>query len=126
MRKLIAVVALSAIGVSVADVAHAQTWKATPQPIAERSPTTCANMQLPSTPTVYTFTLEGNTLSGESTNRAKFTLSVAADGAVKGTFTAVTTQSAVYTLELSGNAKSKDLEIYHTRLFCRAKLVPVQ
>lgn len=100
--------------------AHAESWKTKLVLMTERSPHPCLQMSLDGV--VYEFKVEGNALSGTSSTGAQFTAPIAADGAVKVSFVT----RGGNPVELSGNAKTRDLELLTPRNSCRTKLVPVQ
>lgn len=70
----------------------------------------------------YDFKVEGNTLSGSSTTGGQFSGPIAADGTVKIAFV----NRSGNPIELSGNARTRDLELLTPRNSCRSKLVAVQ
>ena len=90
--------------------------------IPERSTSNCRD---DTSKLFWTLSLDGGTLSGTSTEGAKFSAPVAPDGSVKATYQG-SFGGSNFPVELTGNAKSKQLETFNTRANCRFKLVTVQ
>ena len=119
MRKLGLILFLGIIGASTA--ASAETWKASLALVTEKSPAACAQ---PETAKVsWDLTLEGNTFSGVSNAGAHFSTTADADGAVKTTYSGIVGVSK-YFVELSGNAKTRQIELHNTQYGCFFRLVP--
>ncbi len=68
----------------------------------------------------YKFDLVGTTFTGHNVNGPLFVTTVAGDGVVNLDFKSPGGAS----LEISGNAKTRDLEIFDSKFACRYKLVP--
>jgi hypothetical protein len=119
MRKLGLVVVLAIVGASTA--ASAETWKAGLELVKEKSPAACAQ---PETAKVsWDLTFEGNTFSGVSNAGAHFSTTAATDGAVTTTYSGIIGVSK-YFVELSGNAKTRQIELHNTQYGCFFRLVP--
>jgi hypothetical protein len=119
MRKLGFVLVLAVLSISTA--ASAETWKAGLELVKEKSPAACAQ---PETAKVsWDLTFEGNTFSGVSNAGAHFSTTAEADGAVKTTYSGIVGVSK-YFVELSGNAKTRQIELHNTQYGCFFRLVP--
>jgi len=64
-------------------------------------------------------------LSVKADSGETYSTPVAADGSVKTTFTG-SLGANVYSLELTGNVKTREFEAFNKRFSCRFKLTPVQ
>ena len=99
--------------------AFAETWSAKPTLLPEQSKPSCQSFDTG----IYELTYEGSTLSGATSTGAKFATSAAANGSVRVSLGGWERSSQ---LELSGNAKTRDLAIYNPKVGCRWKLSPIQ
>ncbi len=101
--------------IGVAGAAKAATWEANNLLLPAKSATGC-----PDHHDRYKFELVGTTFTGHNVNGPLFVTTVASDGAVDLNFKSPGGAS----LEISGNAKTRDLEIFDSKVACRYKLVP--
>ena len=119
MQKLGLVVVLAIVGASTA--ASAETWKAGLELVKEKSPPACAQPEIAKVS--WDLTFECNTFSGVSNAGAHFSTTAEADGAVKTTYSGIVGVSK-YFVELSGNAKTRQIELHNAQYGCFFKLVP--
>ncbi len=101
--------------IGAAGSAEAATWEANNLLLPAKSATGC-----PDHHNRYKFELVGTTFMGHNVNGPLFVTTVAGDGAVNLDFKSPGGAS----LEISGNAKTRDLEIFDSKVACRYKLVP--
>ena len=101
--------------IGVAGAANAATWEANNLLLPARSATGCPDYH-----DRYRFELVGTTFTGHNVNGPLFVTTVASDGAVDLGFRS----PGGADLEISGNAKTRDLEIFDSKVACRYKLVP--
>lgn len=110
---------LAAIFVAGSAAAQGQSWKAGIALLAEKSMRNCRDQPQ----FEYTFTMDGNTFSGVTNVGSKFSTQMAADGSVKETYrSSLGNQS--FEVEITGNAKTRQLEVYNITYSCRFRVVP--
>lgn len=95
--------------------AAAETWMAQSSLLANESPGSCTQYRN------VTYKLEylDGVITGTTDSGRLFSATVAADGAVKHEFKSPTTAR----LEISGNARTRDLLLYNLNSGCRWRLV---
>jgi hypothetical protein len=98
------------------NVANAQAWNAQPTHMADKSPGTCAQYQM----SILKLELKGNMFAGSSSQGSLFDVKVTADGTVNSEFKMLRGGR----FRISGNAKTRDLEMVNLDYGCRFKLVP--
>lgn len=107
----------------VAGVAEATTWEANNLLLPARSASGCPDHhdrhKFERVGTTFTGHV-GTTFTGHNVNGPLFVTTVAPDGAIDLDFKSPGGAS----LEISGNAKARDLEIFNSKVACRYKLVP--
>lgn len=101
--------------VALAAPALAETWKARAELIQTKSASGC-NERL----SVYTLTLEGSTFSATDVDGKQFTIDVPDNGVIKEDYRS----PGGARLEMSGNVKTKHLDIYNNNRGCWYRLVP--
>ena len=106
-----------ACGVGLVNEANAETWRVRLVPVPEKSLSTCT---ADVSQAFYDLTLEGTTFSGKSSVGTGFSTQVGADGMFKVAFTGVTGP-----LEVSGNVRTKDIQVVNTKYSCTFKFVPM-
>jgi hypothetical protein len=99
----------------LATPALADTWKARAELIQTKSAAGC-NERL----SVYTLTLEGTTFSATDVDGKQFTIDVPDNGVIKEDYRS----PGGARLEMSGNVKTKHLDIYNNNRGCWYRLVP--
>lgn len=110
---------LLATGLLLAGPAHAETWKSGITLVRERSVQLCKEWP----DQVWDLTLNGGTFSGANNHGAKFSTPVAPDGSVKTSYMGNIGRDQ-YQVELTGNVKTRELELLNVKYACRYKLVP--
>ena len=98
-----------AAAIGVAGVAQAATWEANNLLLPAKSSGGCADHY-----DRYKFELVGTTFTGHNVNGPLFVTTVAPDGAVDINFKS----PGGANLEISGNAKTRDLEIFDSKVAC--------
>jgi hypothetical protein len=109
-----------AVAVGQSGSAFAETWSAKPVLLPERSKPSCQTSSLEAG--TYSLKYEGAVLSGVSSGGQKFATSAAADGSVRVSVGGAPDRS----LELNGNAKTRDLIVYNPKTGCRWRLTSIQ
>jgi len=74
---------------------------------------------------VFDFTETGTELSGKTTGGHDFRAPVAADGSVSTTIK-VPVGAKEFVVDLVGNAKSRQLQVFNKEYSCRFNLSPIQ
>jgi hypothetical protein len=120
MRALSAAALLGIVGAS--SVALADPWRATAA-LAPESPALCRQADL--SKLFFDFADAGSELSGKTTNGHIFSAPVAADGSVSTTIT-IPVDGKNFAVDLTGNAKSRELQVFNRQYSCRFKLTPMQ
>lgn len=120
MRTVSAAALLGIIGASGA--ALAEPWRATAA-LEPESPAVCRQADL--SKLVFDFAEAGSALSGKTTNGHNFSAPVAADGSVSTTIT-IPVEGKNFAVDLTGNARSRDLQVFNRQYSCRFKLTPTQ
>ena len=120
MRALAAVVVLSII--SAAPAAFAETWRTKVALMEAESPANCAEADV--SKLFYQLTVAGNEFSAKTSTGETFSTPVAADGSVKTTFTG-SLGAKTYSIDLTGNVKTREMEAFNRQYSCRFKLTPV-
>jgi len=119
MRILSAAVMLAVIGTS--SVALADAWRATAA-LEPESPALCEQADL--SKLVFDFAEAGSELSGKTNNGHDFRAPVTADGSVSTTIT-IPVEGRNFSVDLTGNAKSRELQVFNKKYACRFKLTPM-
>jgi len=70
---------------------------------------------------MWTLTLEAGTLSGVNNFGAKFSAPVLPDGTVTASYTGKAGSNETFEMVLTGNAKTRQLEIFNAKHSCRYK-----
>jgi hypothetical protein len=120
MRIRSAAIVLAVIGIS--GPALADAWRATAA-LQPESPALCRQADL--SKLVFDFAEAGSELSGKTTNGHAFSAPVAADGSISTTIT-IPVEGRNFSVDLTGNAKSRDLQVFNKEYACRFKLTPMQ
>lgn len=120
MRTLSATAMLGIFG--TATHAAADPWRARPS-LSPESPAICRQADL--SKVVFDFAHNGTQLSGRTNNGHDFLAPVAGDGSVSTTIT-VPVDGKEFAVDLTGNAQSRDLQVFNRRFSCRFVLTPVQ
>jgi hypothetical protein len=116
MRNVGMVIAIALIVIPMA--VRAETWTA--HTTFEKSTwgRNCARVAVP-----YTLDLTDNTFTATSKYGKMFSITVSADGEIKKTYKRVTPDGFL-TLEMTGNVKSRALEVALVNSGCHYKLTP--
>jgi hypothetical protein len=117
-KKLIIAVACVS---GVAFPAAAETWRARIVTIPEKSVSSCT---ADVSKLWWDLTLEGATFSGKSSEGPTFSTTVAQDGMVKASYTGKF-GAITFPAEMTGNVKTKQLEIQNIKYSCRYKVLPM-
>jgi len=119
MRMVSAAALLGIVGGS--SVAFAEPWRA----VATLDPTSpAACRQADVSKLVFDFAQTGDELVGKTTDGHNFSAAVAADGSVATTIT-VPVSGRNFVVDLTGNAKSRDLQVFNQQFSCGFKLTPL-
>lgn len=121
MRALATVAVLSFVGLM--PPALAQTWRTKVMLMEASSPANCVEADV--SKLFYDLTVTDRELSVKTDSGKTFSTPVAADGSVNATFTA-SFGANTYSLELTGNVKTREFEAFNKRFSCRFKLTPMQ
>lgn len=115
-RAMIAGVIVATAGPALAD-----SWRA--KPILEsRSPLLCRQADV--SKLFFAFAEMGNDLSVKAGDADAFLVPVSADGSVARTISIPVGQRS-FTVDLTGNAKGRDLQVYNRDYACLFKLDPM-
>jgi hypothetical protein len=120
MRALAAFVVLGVVGAS--SVALAEAWRAKVA-LAPESPPNCREADV--SKLFFDLAETGDELSVKTNTGEAFSAPVAADGSVKTTFTAPV-GAKKFSMDLTGNVRTRELEAFNKEYSCRFKLTPVQ
>ena len=74
---------------------------------------------------VFDFAESDSVLSGKTTDGHTFSAPIATDGSVAATIT-VPVGGREFSVDLTGNAKSREFQVFNKRYSCRFKLSPMQ
>jgi len=119
-RSLSAAALLGIVGAS--NTAVGEPWRA----LATLDPTSpAACRQADVSKLVFDFAQTDGELSGVATGGYNFSAPMAADGSVSTTIT-VPISGRNFVVDLTGNAKARDLHAFNQRYSCRFKLTPLQ
>jgi hypothetical protein len=105
----------AALVACLATPAAAETWKARAELIKTKSAGGC-NERFSG----YTLTLEGNTFAAADVDGKQFTIEIPDNGVIKEDFRS----PGGARLEMSGNVRTKHLDIYNNNRGCWYRLVP--
>lgn len=108
--------------VATSSYAAADPWRARPA-LTPDSPIICRQADL--TKVVFDFAQTGTELSGRTNNGHGFSTPVGSDGSVSTTIT-VPVDGKEFAVDLTGNARSRALQVFNKRYSCRFTLTPVQ
>jgi hypothetical protein len=110
---------LGIIGTS--GMALAEPWRATAA-LEPDAPVACRQADV--SKLVFDFAETGGALSGKTTNGHDFSAPVAADGSVSTTIT-IPVDGRNFAVALTGNARSRDLQVFNKEYSCRFRLTPM-
>jgi hypothetical protein len=119
MQTLWATALLGIVG--AAGAASADPWRATAS-LEPQSPAVCRQADV--SRLVFDFAHTGSELSGVTTDGHTFSAPVAADGTVAAAIT-VPVEGQSFDVDLTGNAVSRQLEVFNRRFSCRFRLTPL-
>lgn len=120
MKAILAGALLGIFGAS--SVVLAEPWRAKAA-LEPGAPAACRQADV--SKLVFDFTETGTELSGKTTDGHDFQASVAADGSVSTTIK-VPVGAKEFVVDLIGNAKSRELQVFNKEYSCRFKLLPIQ
>ena len=119
MRALSAAAMLVIVGAS--NVVLADPWRARAA-LDPDAPTLCRQADV--SKLVFDFTETGSQLSGRTTDGHDFSAPVGTDGSVSTTIT-VPVSGRNFVVDLTGNARSRELQVFNKKYACRFKLTPM-
>lgn|GEM_PF-2316979 len=119
MRKLSIAVLLGVA--STPSVAFADSWRAKPV-LASESPLLCRQADVSGL--FFAFADSGSDLSVKAGDADAFLVPVSADGSIARTI-AIPVGSQTFTVDLTGNARGRDLQVFNKDYSCRFKLLPM-
>lgn len=120
MRVLVALVVLGTI-VAVPP-ALAEAWRAKPE-LEKGAPASCREADVSNL--FFDFSDTGNDLSLKSNGGETFAAPIAADGYVNATLT-VPVGRRKFAVDLTGNVRTREMELFNKEYACRFRLTPVQ
>ena len=119
MRTLTALVGLGIIGATLA--AFAESWRAKPE-LERGAPATCQEADV--SHVFFDLADLGNELSVKTNGGEAFSAPIAADGRVNTTVSVPVGKRNLF-VDLTGNVKTREIEVFNKQYFCRFKLTPV-
>jgi hypothetical protein len=120
MRTLAALVVLGVVG--AAPVALAEAWRAKPA-LELGSPPACKEADVSNL--FFDLADTGNELSVKPSSGEAFSAPIGPDGSVKTTF-ALPVGAKSLSVDLTGNVKTREMEVFNRQYSCRFALTPVQ
>lgn len=120
MQVLSAAAMLGIMGAS--SLAFADSWRARAA-LEPDSPAICRQADVSTL--VFNFAETGSGLSGKTTNGQDFSAPVGIDGSVSTTLT-LPVGGRNFVVSLTGNAKSRALQVFNKEYSCRFRLTPLQ
>ena len=120
MRTLVALVVLGTIAAT--PPALAEAWRAKPE-LEKGAPASCKEADVSNL--VFDFSDTGNDLSLKTNGGEAFAAPIAADGHVRATLT-VPVGRRTFAVDLTGNVKTREMELFNKQYACRFRLTPVQ
>lgn len=121
VRALAAVAVLSIFASS--PPAFAETWRTKVTLMEAGSLSNCVEADV--SRLFYDLTVADSELTIKADSGKTFSAPVASDGSVKTTFMG-SLGANTYSLELTGNVKTREFEAFNKRFSCRFRLTPVQ
>lgn len=107
--------------VAASPAALAEAWRATAA-LAPESPATCRQADI--SKLYFDFTETGSALLLKTSDGQTFSAPVASDGSVATTVT-VPVGAKKFAVDLTGNARTRELQAFNTRYACRFTLTPL-
>lgn len=120
MRALTAASMIGVVGTS--SYAASDPWQAKPA-LSPDSPSICRQADL--SKVVFQFAHSGGELSGKTNNGHDFTAPVSSDGSVSATIK-VPVDGKDFDVDLTGNVRSRDMQVFNRKYSCRFMLTPMQ
>ena len=109
--------------VSALPPAFAETWRTKVALMEAASHSNCVDADV--SKLFYDLTVTDTQLSVKTSSGETFAAPIAADGSVKTSFTG-SLGANKYSIDLTGNVKTREFQAFNTRYSCRFKLIPVQ
>jgi hypothetical protein len=120
VRTFAALIVLGVVGAT--PVALAEAWRAKPA-LEPGSPRNCKEADVSNL--FFDLADTGNELSVKTSSGEAFSAPIGPDGYVKTTFT-LPVGAKSFSVDLTGNVKSREMEAFNKQYFCRFKLTPLQ
>ena len=120
MRTILAGALVGIFGAS--SQAFADPWQATAA-LEPESPAACRQADV--SKLLFDFAETGSELTGKTNDGHNFSAPIATDGSVTTTIT-VPVGAKIFTVDLTGNVKSRQLQVFNKEYSCRFKLMPLQ
>jgi hypothetical protein len=120
MRTLAALVVLAMIG--AAPLALAEAWRAKPT-LEQGAPPDCKEANVSNL--FFDLADTGNEFSVKTSSGEAFSAPIRPDGSVETTLT-VPVGKRNLSVDLTGNVKTREMEVFNKQYSCRFKLTPVQ
>jgi hypothetical protein len=120
MRAVASLVVLSVIASAPA---FADSWRTKVALLEERSSSNCVDADV--SRLTYDLAVTDNSFSMVSSSGEKVSAPVAADGSTQTSFTGSLGRRQ-FALQLTGNVRTRDIEISNARYSCHFKLMPVR
>jgi hypothetical protein len=121
MRALAAVVLLGVV--SASPPAFAETWRTKVALMETASRPACVGADV--SKLFYDLTVTASELSVKASSGETFWAPIAADGTVKTSVTG-SLGANTYSLDLTGNVKTREFQAFNKQYWCRFKLTPAQ
>ena len=119
MRAVAAAVLLGVV--SAFQPAFAETWRTKVALMEAASRSVCVGADV--SKLFYDLTATDSELSVKASSGETFSAPIAADGTVKASFTG-SLGANTYSLDLTGNVKTREFQAFNKRYSCRFKLTP--
>jgi hypothetical protein len=120
MRTLAAIVVLGLMG--AAPLAHAEAWRARPA-LESGAPAACEKADV--SDLFFDLSDMGHELSLRPSRGEALLAPIMPDGSVAATFT-VPVGRRNLSVDLTGNVKNREMEVFNKQYACRFRLVPVR
>lgn len=121
MRTLATIVVLGLMG-AAAPLVHAEAWRARPA-LESGAPAACEKADV--SDLFFDLSHMGHELSLRPSRGEALLAPIGPDGSVAATFT-VPVGRRNLSVDLTGNVKSREMEVFNKQYACRFKLVPVR
>ena len=119
--RVFSVAVIAGVGIALSTGAFAESWRAKPV-LESKAPLLCRQADVSNL--FFAFAEMGSDLSVKAGESDAFLVPVSADGSIARTLSIPVGQKT-FTVDLTGNAKGRDLQVYNRDYACLFKLEPV-